>query len=66
MEFGDTEGATSCKECELGSVRKKNIYSRSLTCVKCRIGTVGKGDGVCHQCDGTVEFSDIEGATKCK
>ena len=66
MEYGDTEGATSCKTCKIGTVPDHNYYQRNYRCVHCRIGTIGKDDGKCHWCDGPMEFSDVSGATSCK
>ena len=65
MEYGDKEGATSCKNCPLGQIPSWKS-SHEIGCDPCRKGTFGKSDGKCHYCRGPMEYGDKEGATSCK
>ena len=47
MEYGDKEGATSCKICPLGQIPSWK-YSHKIGCAPCSKGTFGKSDGKCH------------------
>jgi len=67
MQYGDVEGATSCKTCSLGSIPRKSYNGRyNTSCTLCREGTFGKNDGICHKCSGAMQYSGVKGATSCK
>ena len=66
MEYGDQLGATSCKNCVLGTVPYHDYYQRNVGCSSCKEGTIGKDDGNCYNCDGPMEYGDEVGATSCK
>ena len=48
MEYGDEVGATSCKQCTLGTVPLLDYNQRHVGCRQCKSGTIGKSDGKCH------------------
>uniref|UniRef100_A0A7M6DP95 Uncharacterized protein n=1 Tax=Clytia hemisphaerica TaxID=252671 RepID=A0A7M6DP95_9CNID len=66
MEYGDSSGATSCKNCPLGSIPKVDYSRYQYGCKNCKVGTIGKSDGLCHRCNGPMEYGDSSGATSCK
>ena len=66
MEYGDQLGATSCKNCVLGTVPYHDYYQRNVGCSSCKEGTIGKDDGNCYNCDGPMEYGDEVRATSCK
>ena len=66
MDYGDSEGAVSCKSCQVGTVPFHDYYQRNVGCSPCREGKIGKSDGLCHKCDGPMEYQGTRGATACK
>ena len=65
MEYQDETGASSCKKCPLGKIPYDHD-GVSFGCTSCKIGTFGKNDGKCHDCDGVMEYQNEVGATSCK
>ena len=72
MRYSDTEGAASCKTCNLGTIPFwYRLVSQGtkfpIRCDPCKAGQFGKDDGKCYSCNviGPMAYSDEAGSVSC-